>query len=437
MSIFKKLISVLTIGYICIPLFIYAETPINLYGPNLIPKSELFITPRNANFLVGSTFETPIYIDTYKNNINAVNLKIKFDPKKLSIVKPSGGKSIFGIWVETPSYDNTRGTASLVGLIPGGIVTSSGLIGTITFKALESGTTKVSITDYSSANLNDGFGSEVKLTLNGATYNLTPKPPEGAVVSSQTHPSQERWYNNNSPVISWESEENTLGFSIVLDSNPQTIPANIINTQTTSAYYENLKDGIWYFHVKSNKENIWGNTSHFQIKIDTTPPASFTPDANTISENNTKSKYLLSFLTTDSLSGINHYEIGTIDKKTESSISPVFIETESPYLIPLDQTNNLKAIVRVFDNAGNMREESIDLYPSFSLIAKIKQNTVYILLFLLLIIILEILAHYIFGHKIFSHIRRAYEFFKRDSKIDTNTDTQIPPSVINTKIENK
>ena len=40
-------------------------------------------------------------------------------------------KSIIGVWVEPPAYDNSRGT--VIGVIPNGITTSSGLIGTILF----------------------------------------------------------------------------------------------------------------------------------------------------------------------------------------------------------------------------------------------------------------------------------------------------------------
>jgi hypothetical protein len=415
MNIFKKLfVFSFIFGIFAFPFFLHAEKTININATSLLPKAELFITPRSGNFLVNSTFEVPIYIDTQKNNINAISVKINFDPKKLAIIKPSGGKSIFGIWVEPPTYDNKIGTVSLAGVIPGGITTSSGLIATMTFKVLASGTTTVKIIDYSSANLNDGLGSEVRLTLTGATYTLSPVPPEGVFVSSETHPSQDRWYNNNSPILNWEREKNE-GFSTTLDSSPQVVLANTISTNNSSLAYENLKDGIWYFHVKAIKERVWGNTSNFQIKIDTTPPAEFTPTVNTIKDSGDVKKYLLSFFTTDTLSGIDHYEVGVVDKKDEAKTSPVFIETESPYLIPLDTSNSIKVIIRAFDTAGNLRESSLDLYPSYTTMSIVKKYIIYILSGFIMFLLIELLVHFLFGHHIIFNLRKAYRLFKKIS----------------------
>lgn len=414
MNKYKKLISTLfIIGFGILPIFVSAEDIINYNNSYALqPKSELFITPRSGNFLVDSTFETPIYIDTKGNSINAINLKISFDPNKLTIVKPSSGKSIFGIWIETPGYDNTKGTASLVGVIPGGIVTSSGLIGTITFKAKASGTTRVNITNYSSANLNDGLGSEVDLTRIGATYSIDQKPPEGMIVSSETHPSQDRWYNNNSPILNWTIEDNNIGYSVTFDNSPNTIPPNEINSTESSKAYEDIKDGIWYFHVKANQNGVWGNTSNFQVKIDTTIPALFTPSINIIKDTGENKKYLLSFLTTDSLSGINHYEVGIINKKEGSTVSPVFTETESPYLVPQDTSNNIRVIIRAFDNAGNLRDTYVDLYPGYNLISMIKEYGSYILFLFVILMLIELIIHYLFGHHLLSNLKKAYNYFK-------------------------
>ena len=181
----KKTIFVFLLWVFClIPVFSFAQGVIDLNAQNLLPKAEIFINPRNSTFLVGSTFEAPIYINTRGNSINTINLKIKFDPRKLSIVSPSGGQSIFGIWVQPPRYDNNQGTASLAGVIPQGVVTSSGLIITVTFKVLSAGDTRVEITDESSANLNDGLGSEILLIRNGASYSLKNRAPDGVNIYS-------------------------------------------------------------------------------------------------------------------------------------------------------------------------------------------------------------------------------------------------------------
>lgn len=189
---YKKIFWVFFLHIILIPVFLYAESPVNLIGPNLLPRSEIFITPQNQDVVIGSMINVPIYLDTLGYDINAINLKISFDSTKLIISNPSVGKSILGIWVEPFKYDNAKGTASLMGVIPNGIVTRNGLIATLTFKTIKTGKAGVSVTDYSSANLNDGFGSNVSLTLKGSVYNIIPSSKDSVDIStSSTSTTQE------------------------------------------------------------------------------------------------------------------------------------------------------------------------------------------------------------------------------------------------------
>jgi len=416
----KSFVFILIVTFVVPSFVLYAETPKQ--------KSELFITPRFANFLVGSTFEAGIYLDTKGQNINAVNLKASFDPKKLAIVKPSGGKSVFGIWIDPPAYDNTKGTLSFSGIIPEGIVTSSGLVGTVTFKVLTSGQTTLKILPSSTVLLNDGLGTETDLFVNTATYTLNELPPDGVVISSITHPSIDHWYNNNNPVVQWESPIGSSGFSVELDSNPHTIPKTNITTTTPMSSFKDIADGVWYVHVRSNIKNVWENSSHFGLKIDTTAPVSFTPEANILDETsiNNERKYAVLFSTTDALSGIDHYEVGVVSKDTKEGSLPIFIQTESPYVVSVEKNEPIQVIVRAFDTAGNLREAHINLRSGFL-------NIIYIILGGL--ILLVVLLHYLLGHKLWKHFKRAYEFFKKDTRVESVSDTVPLPNYENNNEE--
>jgi len=81
-----------------------AETAVNLNVSDLVPHTEISITPQTGTFAEGATFEVPIFINTKGRSVNAIDLNILFDKDRLSVVKPSGGKSIIGIWVQPPSY---------------------------------------------------------------------------------------------------------------------------------------------------------------------------------------------------------------------------------------------------------------------------------------------------------------------------------------------
>jgi len=414
----SKIIAVfLAIGLVIMPVFVFGQSVVNYSAEKLLPRAEIFISPRSGTFLVGSTFEVPVYIDTKGNNINAINLVINFDPKKVVVVNPSGGKSIIGIWAEVPDINNTLGTASFAGIIPSpGIVTSSGLIITMTFKVLTSGDTRISVNEQTSAHLNDGLGSEILLTKNGSSYTFQNRAPNGVIIYSDTHPSQDTWYNNNSPVFSWDTNPNINGFSVVFDNTATTIPTNTISNTDASAFYENTKDGIWYLHVKSIAKGIWGPTSHFQVRVDTVIPADFKVNASSFKDSNGIKKYMASFFTTDTMSGISHYEVGVINKNALDTSTPVFIQTESPYLVPLSTSESLRVVVHTIDNAGNISESYIDLYPGYSIVQILKKIGIYLLLLLILILIMELVLHYLFGHHVWNHAKRAYVTFKNLSK---------------------
>lgn len=152
--------------------FVYGV--INIDGPSVLPRAEIFTLPTYFEKEVGSTFDLPIYLNTRNNSINTVKIELNFDPTMVSIVKSSGINSVVGIWFESSNFDNEKGKATFSGIIPNGINTNYGLITTITFKTKQEGQTQIVLSDYSSANLNDGYGSDVILTLKGLSLKIIP-----------------------------------------------------------------------------------------------------------------------------------------------------------------------------------------------------------------------------------------------------------------------
>ena len=261
---------------------------------------------------------------------------------------------------------------------------------TITFKAKASGKAIVEVLSSSKILANDALGTNILSEFGRGVYTINPKPPEGVRVFSQTHPSGDRWYNNSNPILTWEQETGVTNFSLALDDKPQTIPDNIADTQDTIISYENVGDGVKYFHIKALKEGIWGSTTHFPLYIDTTPPLSFKPKIEILTAA-VIDRALVSFSTTDLLSGIDYYEVGIIDKTKSPLESPSFIETQSPYQLPAFISGNLRVIIRAVDRAGNVRDESADIDLPFSF------KTIFIIL---VAILLLFMIYYLFSHKI-------------------------------------
>ncbi len=128
--------------------------------PDSASDTQVFLSPRSGGFIFGTTFEVSIFVNTNKNKIDGLNLKINYDKNKLSIVEPSGGRSIVSSWTKSPSYDNTRGEVTYIGTMDEGLVTDSGLVATITFKSLGTGSAPVSINSSSFITLDDGLSTK-------------------------------------------------------------------------------------------------------------------------------------------------------------------------------------------------------------------------------------------------------------------------------------
>ncbi|MDP2930381.1 MAG: cohesin domain-containing protein, partial [bacterium] len=232
--------------------------------------ASIYLSPSNGTFNIGTTFSISIFVNTGGKDINAIKVNLKFDPKMLQVSSPTAGRSFVSVWLSQPAYSNTEGTLSFQGGVPTpGINTSSGLISTIVFRVISPGTTSISVSD-AAVYLNDGQGTDILNSIGRGIYDLTLPPPEGPQIFSSTHPDQNKWYKNNNPTLNWEREEGVTGFSHSIDKDFQGVPDNISEGLENAVSYDNLGDGIWYFHVKAEKGNIWGGISHYVLNIDTT-----------------------------------------------------------------------------------------------------------------------------------------------------------------------
>lgn len=404
------MISALIVIYILTPI-ITPPLPVHASDVAASETVEIFPGVQSGSFVEGSTFEVPILLNTRGLDINTITLTVHFDPAKLSIVAPSGGKSIVGLWFEPPTYDNVLGTENLGGIITNGIKTNAGLITTITFKARTSGEAIVSIGANSRVLLNDGLGTDASIKSVRGVYTLLPSPPGAVSVYSDTHPLQDKWYNNDSPILTWDKDPDVTRFAFSIDDKPHTIPDDATTTVETQRAFEHLTDGIWYFHIKAEKKGVWGSTAHFKIQIDTIAPADFKPNVNYLTAGTNRQAHV-SFLTTDSLSGIDYYEVGTQDLSEDHQGSPVFIQAVSPYQIQLGDRKRQRVTVRVFDQAGNARDAEVMVRQPLSIVAFLKTNISVLLALLLFGLVTVALFHYVYGHRIVARLKAAYRVLK-------------------------
>lgn len=320
--------------------------------------ASLSMSPASGSFVVGGTFSVSIILNTAGQSVNAIEANLSFPPDKLQVVSPLIGTSVIGIWTGQPQFDNQNGTLRFQGGVPDpGLNTSKGIIATISFRVKSVGTAVLKFLDSSRVLLNDGLGTDFLAGTNNGIYNLTLPPPAGPVIVSETHQDQSTWYSNAAAVLRWNNNLPVEGYSYVLSDQPIDIPDNVSEGGATEVVYKGLSDSVHFFHVKALRSGVWGETSHFALKVDTQQPAGFKIEISP-SSRTSSTKPVIHFTTSDALSGIDHYELKLVPRQVLSETikgQPFFIEASSPY-IPELSLGKYDVIIRAYDKAGNFRE---------------------------------------------------------------------------------
>ncbi|MEK7612135.1 MAG: cohesin domain-containing protein [Patescibacteria group bacterium] len=318
----------------------------------------LRLTPATGSFILGSTFDVSVILNTQNEPVNTLEVELEFPPDKLQIANPSLGKSIVQIWASPPTFSNQEGRIYFVGGIPSpGINTSEGVVQSFTFRVVAPGEAFIKFGNNNSILSNDGFGTDVLKQKSPASFKLILPPQQGPDVFSPTHPEEGKWYKDINPILKWTSVSQTQGFSYSLDHDPNGAPDTEIDSFEAEASFSDLTSGIWYFHVREKAGGSWGGVSHYSLSIDADPPAVFGVDISPGSRTSSRSP-IIRFFTTDSLSGFDHFEVKLVSLKSGPTDSTFFFEASSPYQFSALRSGRYELIVRAYDAAGNFRDES-------------------------------------------------------------------------------
>jgi hypothetical protein len=409
-----------------------------LLSPQTVYAAAFLLSPTSGTFTVGSTFDVQILLDTDDESINALDVSLRFPPDKLQLVSPKTSLSIISVWTSQPKFNNQNGSVRLQGGIPGGVNVNSALVATLTFRVKSVGNAIVSFGDESKALLNDGLGTNDLRRREGAVYSLVLPPPAGPIVVSETHSNQAVWYSNSNAVLRWSSNDPVENYSYILDKNPVSLPDDIPEGNQNSVAYKNLSDGQHYFHIKALRNSSWGGVTHFVLNIDTEPPALFPIEVLPTPRTTVRSP-VVKFATTDTLSGIDHFELRTVvlsptkseDGSDTSADQNFFVEAQSPYIAPPLEVGPYDAIVRAIDKAGNIQEVTQRFYITSGflswstnegvIIGSIIVGWPWIFLFLLLLI----MALFYIG----------YELKRRHDNVVTQRVSRELPSHVKSQLE--
>ncbi len=366
----------------------------------ILPKfsfsAVLYLQPSSKNLNVDDNLTITVYVDASDQAMNAASGRITWESGILKYVSHSKSGSIFNFWVREPEVLGNEFVFEGVVFNPG-YQGKAGKILTITFKAIKPGETKV---DFISGMVlaNDGMGTNILKAMIGGSYKVAQgkqqekivvsrgAPPPKPIISSPTHPDQNKWYNDNNPVFEWKLPENVDLVRTAYGKNPDSIPYVEYSPPISRRKLENVPDGTYYFAVQLENEFGSSEIVRFKFNIDTKPPEisefSLIPKENAI---------YLKVIATDTLSGLEKAEI-YIDDSLYSKED--FVNGMITKLINgLEGTRKIKVVIK--DRAGNeiVKEEAITIKPSERpiIIEKEKVESKWFILFSLFIFVILIL----------------------------------------------
>ncbi len=328
------------------------------------------ISPDSGTYAAGKTFTVNIMVDS-ADGFNTGNATLNFDPTMLSATGVSKGSSAFSLWAVEPSFDNGKGTVNFEG---GNTSPLSGkkTILAVSFKALKEG--KADLTFSAGSVLAaDGKGTDILGAKNGASYTIgakevsidpPPAPPpapvetgggnakaDAPIISSPTHSDEALYYSSKKAKFTWDLPPDVTVVRLALDGSSSTQPTTAYDPAISEKEFTELTDGVMYFHLKYKNDSGWGPTTHKKIMVDRTPPPVFEVAVVTDASS---SDVILKFVATDTLSGIDHYEL-SVDGGSPVKVSLSEMLT-GEYLLTGQPVGDHKLKVTAFDKAANQGE---------------------------------------------------------------------------------
>lgn len=321
-SSFKKFfLPILVCGLLSLASLVHAQTVLE---STTADGAKIGLSPETGNFGVGKTFTLNVVVDSTRA-FNSANATLNFSKDILSVQSLSKTSSALSLWAVEPTFSNGAGTVTFEGGNTAPLTGKKTLL-SITFKALKEGDATISFGN-ASVLAADGRGTDILSVKTSSTYEIsatgggdaappppppppaapvaTGPPPDAPEISSPTHPEEDRYYNAEKAKFVWEAPFDVTAVRLAFDEKEKTIPTTGYDPPISEKEYDNLKDGVMYFHLRYRNDAGWGPAAHRKIMIDRTPPSDlkFTAAADASSTD-----VLLTMSATDTLSRLDRYE---------------------------------------------------------------------------------------------------------------------------------
>ncbi len=256
------------------------------------------------------------------------------------------------------NVDNEAGKVEIAcGLPSPGFSERTGTVAELLIQPIEEGQTELLFDEEKTQVLaNDGLGTNVLRAMTGGSYRFVQSNSARFpfLLFSPSHPNETRWYNKNAATLVWASRESGLRYRYALTLSPDA-PDDLNKrelTENTSAFFSNLTNGTYYFHIIAEREGNIKEHERHRILVDITPPDS--PSIK-VSQTEIVSGEIIRFELNgnDDLSGLQKNFYVRVD-------GGVFLPVGSPLFTTFPPGKHT-VTVRVFDVAGNFSETSVEI----------------------------------------------------------------------------
>ena len=327
----------------------------------------LSVSPLSGEYAAGKAFTVSITVDS-SDGFNTANATLNYDPSILSATNVSKTSSAFSLWAVEPAFDNSKGAITFEGGNTSPL-TGKKTILTVTFKGLKEGKADLSFS-AGSVLAADGKGTDIlgqkttaSFTIGAKAASIDPPPPAPApvndsggagvkpdlpVISSPTHQTETSYYNTKKAKFTWDLPPDVTVVRLTLDTSSTSVPTTNYDPAISEKEFDQITDGAMYFHLRYKNDSGWGPILHRQVLVDKTPPPLFEVNAKT---NASSSDVILKFSATDTLSGLDHYEL-SVDggSPTKASLSELLA---GEYTLSSQSVGSHKIKVSALDKAGN------------------------------------------------------------------------------------
>lgn len=355
-----RLLQIISLGVFA--LFVLPLSALAQVAPGV---ASFALTPASGEYGVGKTFTVSVSASS-PDPFNSANATLNFDKDLLSVTSVSKSSSAFSLWAVEPSSSNSAGTVSFEGGNTTPLTGKKTLL-VITFKTLKEGKAKLAFASGSILAA-DGKGTDILGVKGEAIFDISasapadtppppPPPPPAAAggpipdapeITSTTHPNENAYSSAPKAKFTWDLPADVTAVRMSLDAKEKTIPTTSYDPAIADKEFDQLTDGVMYFHLRYKNDSGLGPTTHKKIMVDKTPPEIFKLDILTDAST---TDVTLKFNATDTLSGIDHYEV-IVDGGTPVKASLNDLKT-GVYTLPSQSPGDHTVKVNALDKANN------------------------------------------------------------------------------------